>query len=310
MRSLIYVSTITILARYANADKENNLESPFGLTFSPTTIFASRLNASGSIEITRYPVSPEYQVYYEDAVYTHGLQGDKTHDAKSVASMFDHIISLVTKSLSSQLGHKPEYSTLFLPSVFDRDTLYAATEAVFPDDSLERPLKIGLTREAACYGYGFFEGKHLGLPLEESNDDGPESLIVVLEYEDAYLYAWFVQVAFDFGTFYVSQQEICKDCGERFRDFLDVFINKALLEKHRDDIRAIVIVGEASAPSISELGMIAKMAVGTEVVNVVTDIDPTEAVAHGAAVWARLTQQFPQNFLSQCTVNFRQHDEL
>ena len=35
---------------------------------------------------------------------------------------------------------------------------------------------------------------------------------------------------------------------------------------------------------------------GTEVVQVMTEIEPSEVVAHGAAVWARMTQEHPELF--------------
>jgi hypothetical protein len=39
-------------------------------------------------------------------------------------------------------------------------------------------------------------------------------------------------------------------------------------------------------------------AVGTDVVRLMTDIDPSEVVAHGAAVWARMMQQQPEDFMT------------
>jgi hypothetical protein len=39
-------------------------------------------------------------------------------------------------------------------------------------------------------------------------------------------------------------------------------------------------------------------AVGTNVVRLMTDIDPSEVVAHGAAVWARMMQQNPEDFMT------------
>jgi hypothetical protein len=36
--------------------------------------------------------------------------------------------------------------------------------------------------------------------------------------------------------------------------------------------------------------------VGTDVAKLMTDIDPTEVVGHGAAVWARMMQERPEDF--------------
>jgi hypothetical protein len=46
--------------------------------------------------------------------------------------------------------------------------------------------------------------------------------------------------------------------------------------REREDIRAIVIFGEAPASSIAELGTLALEAVGTDVVKLMTEIEPSE----------------------------------
>lgn len=61
----------------------------------------------------------------------------------------------------------------------------------------------------------------------------------------------------------------------------------------RENVRAIVLFGEADSLSTTQLGQIAREAVGTKTVEIMTDIDPSEAVAHGAAVWARMVQTLP-----------------
>lgn len=70
---------------------------------------------------------------------------------------------------------------------------------------------------------------------------------------------------------------------------------------NREDIRTIVIMGEVSAKGIQELGKIALDAVGTETVKLLTDFKPSELVAHGAAIFARLTQDHPEYFISRST---------
>lgn len=98
---------------------------------------------------------------------------------------------------------------------------------------------------------------------------------------------------------------------ERLSLFLDEFISdKALQGYERDSIRAIVISGEASSVGITELGVLARRAVGTQVVKVMMEIDPADVVAHGAAVWARMTQQSPQRFIPYAGNRITGHDEL
>jgi hypothetical protein len=45
------------------------------------------------------------------------------------------------------------------------------------------------------------------------------------------------------------------------------------------------------------LGAIALQKVGTEEVKLMTEIDPSEVVAHGSAVWAKLVKDHPEYFV-------------
>jgi hypothetical protein len=98
------------------------------------------------------------------------------------------------------------------------------------------------------------------------------------------------------------------------RTFLEDFVeqalqNQAYREVHvREDIRAIVIFGEASASSIAELGELALRAVGTDVVKLMTHVAPEEVVAHGAAVWARMTVEDAERWWS-CPPRVMYYDE-
>ncbi|KAH7384460.1 hypothetical protein BKA66DRAFT_462239 [Pyrenochaeta sp. MPI-SDFR-AT-0127] len=282
-------------------------ESRFGLSFSPTTVIASRFNSSGSIELTEFSASSEYQTYYRGAVHKLHVS-DHDIDEANVKSIFHQTISPITESLNEQIGHVPEYAALFLPSIFDSRTRIAAADAIFLD--AHYATKTGSSRQAACYGYGFLEGKNLGLPPYECTENGPENFIFVLEYEEEYMYAWLLDVAFELGTYYVKQEKVSKGCGEGYRkvigkqayqerinEFVQEFIANQVLPQHkRENIRAIVITGEASTEAITELGIAALNAVGTGVVKLLTEIKPSEVVAHGAAVWARMTQHHPEHF--------------
>jgi hypothetical protein len=63
--------------------------------------------------------------------------------------------------------------------------------------------------------------------------------------------------------------------------------------EQREDIRAIVLFGEASDPAFDALGTIAHNAIDIESVQIMTDLAPWEAVPHGAAMWGRLVQVPP-----------------
>jgi hypothetical protein len=66
-------STALALVRGINTTVQANLETSYVLTFSRSTISASRFNASGNIGIITFKASLEYQQYYHET-----LQSPKT----------------------------------------------------------------------------------------------------------------------------------------------------------------------------------------------------------------------------------------
>jgi hypothetical protein len=74
--------------------------------------------------------------------------------------------------------------------------------------------------------------------------------------------------------------------------------SKVLSKHKREDVRAVVITGEASSIGNAELGDIALRVVGTSEVKLMTEIEHSEVVAYGAAIWARRTQQRPEKFIT------------
>ncbi|CAO2658226.1 Nn.00g059490.m01.CDS01 [Neocucurbitaria sp. VM-36] len=320
MRCFNLCPFVTVAAGCTRGSISDPLESPFGLTFTPTTVIASRFNASGSVELTKWRLGTEYQKYYQDAASNFDPQERETYDLKnSTIALFQEAATPITESLSKRLGKKPEYAAIFVPSVFsyvDRD---AAANAVL-GKYLGRAVRPGMSQQATCPGFGFLDCRNLGREPEECVDEGPPSLIVVLEYEKEYLYVWLMEVVFDLGTYVSIHKVLCKECGERTRDdigtqayreqmslFLNYFIDKALqkrrfdwgqrFEPQRDSIRSIVLSGEASPNRTAELGEMMRDVVGTQTVQAMTEIDASEVVAYGVAVWARLTQEIPDAFM-------------
>jgi hypothetical protein len=213
--SLPIFSAVLLVYNAVAATTNNNVEGPYGLTFTPTAILVSRFNASNSVETTQYSTSSEFQRLYHDAVDEFDPEKVGRKLPTGIERIFHDAIRPVNESLSKQLGHEPEFSSLFLPSVFHYKVRQAASSMIFPDR--ERTFKVGPSREAACYGFGFLDGRNLGRAPEACNGDGPESSIFVLEYEKEYLYAFFMEVTFELGTYYVDRDMICKDCGEKYR---------------------------------------------------------------------------------------------
>ncbi|KAF2029127.1 hypothetical protein EK21DRAFT_68303 [Setomelanomma holmii] len=269
-----------------------SLESRFAVSFSPTTIIASRFNTSVFIELSTFLAPSKYETYHRNIAHSYPAQS-QDFDEVNVASIFQHAIRPVAESLTEQLGREPEYASLFLPPIFDGRTQLAASDAILRD--AQYATRVGPSHNAVCFPYGFLEGKNLGRPLHECTEDGPENLTFVLEYQKDYFYAWLVVVAFELGTYPVMEQKICKDCGEGNREVRTYDLIRS--PNKREDIRAIIIAGEVSKAAVAKLGNAVLKAVGTEEVRLLAEIDPSEVVAHGAAFWARMTQRNPEAFV-------------
>jgi hypothetical protein len=201
--------------RITYATTQSTLETHFGLSFSATTVTASRFNVTGSIELSVFPASTDYQTFYRDAVRKFQESGIDV-DQADITSMFEHDIQPITKSLNNQLGYQPEYATVFLPAVFDSKTILAAKDAI--NSNATYGTHAAWSRKAACYGYGFLEGKNLGRPTSECNEDSPESLVLLFEYQKEYFYVWLMWVTFELGVHSVKKERFCRDCGEEYRE--------------------------------------------------------------------------------------------
>jgi hypothetical protein len=223
MYSLFCSAIFVIPASFVVAVIAEDYHSPFGVTFSPSAIFTSRYNASGRVHTTKHPTSPEYITYFNDALDIYG-QPDKTDPLthyhsrayNATWSVFEASIDPVTATLTKELGHKPEYRAVFIPSIFHRDVIGAAGEAVFRVH--DQPNMIGHNPLAATAAYKFLECAHLGRAPEECNDEGPVNYVLVLEYEKEYLGAMLKEVEFYLGTFPPKGDVVCMECGERYRE--------------------------------------------------------------------------------------------
>jgi hypothetical protein len=202
------------LFKCISASMSTALESRYGLSFSSTTIVASRFNSTGAIELTTFPASPEYRALYIQVVHHYQVSSHDV-DEGDMKSTFEASVGPIIEDLTKQTGHAPEIATLFLPSVFDWKDHIIVSDTIFPD--VNYATRVAPARQAACYGYGFLEGRNLGRPIHECNENGPSSLVLFFEYENEYLYAWLVEVEFALGVYYAQQEKICKGCGEEHR---------------------------------------------------------------------------------------------
>jgi hypothetical protein len=216
MQSFIFSVVLVLFAQYASASTTINLESRFGVSFGASTIIVSRFNSSGSMELTTFPVSSEYQAYYREALQNFDASGKYGDiDELKVKSIFRNSISPITKTLREQLGYAPEFASLFVPSIFDVPTEIAAREVIF--ENVQYTTRAGVSRIAACWPYGFLECKNVGRPAHECNDDGPDNLVFVLEYEEEYMYLWLFFVEYELDVYQTRHAAFCKDCGEKHR---------------------------------------------------------------------------------------------
>ncbi|KAH7081131.1 hypothetical protein BKA63DRAFT_599519 [Paraphoma chrysanthemicola] len=84
---------------------------------------------------------------------------------------------------------------------------------------------------------------------------------------------------------------------KKVQGFAQEFIYQQVLPgRKRENIRAVIITGEASAARVAEVAAAAVRTIGTKEVRALTNFKPSEVVAYGAAVWARMAQEHPEYF--------------
>jgi hypothetical protein len=227
MRLLTLVAFF-ISATCSSASTNDTLESWFALTFTPTSILASRFNASGDIEVTKHPASLEYQAYYHDTTRLYDTcNRHSPNDRTTTTSKFRRAIAPVTESLGKQLGHTPDYAAIFLPAVFDHSTLLGARAALFCGNRLVSAIDYAHSHRVAADAFGFLEGKYVG-PVPDIGDtvfdrygnfERPDPLFLVLEYEKDYLSVGLHAVDWEqLILFMDSDFVVCFACGEKARE--------------------------------------------------------------------------------------------
>lgn len=116
MKSDILQFPLVLLSRCLFAGMSSAFESRYGLSFSSTTIVASRVNSTDSIELTAFPASSDYRNLYTQAVYRYQTSDDVI-DEVNVESIFESTVAPMIDILTKQLEQAPEIATLFLPSI-------------------------------------------------------------------------------------------------------------------------------------------------------------------------------------------------
>jgi len=213
MRSLLLSLAMVNLVQSSDTTMLTQHETRFGLTFTPTTIIASRFVSANIVNLTKFPTTAAYRDFYLHEVYATGASLRDTNDA-DFRSIANEAIRPLVDSLTEQLGYAAEFTALSLQSVVRRYFWSGVVAAVFGPDYIT---KLRATQSAACHAYGFLEGRILGRTPEECNEEGPENYVLVLEFEADYMYAWLMEVAFDLGNYATDRNKFCEMYGEKYR---------------------------------------------------------------------------------------------
>jgi hypothetical protein len=195
-------------------------EGPFGITMNPTTILASRISASGTVDLSRYPATKEYISYYEDIAQRFDPQDKPSvYVDEAAISMFRTAFDPVTRDLTQKLGHPPKYSALVYPAIFKHPSWRAAWTAITtPLDDDDRPVKMADRARAACAGYDLFNRCDLiGRASQDCNEDGPTNLILGVEYEQSYMHIGIFEMVFEWQGYAPVDGQFCRECGIRFK---------------------------------------------------------------------------------------------
>jgi hypothetical protein len=297
------------------------VQDPVAITFTPTTVIASWFNESNEFEYLTQPASPEFQSHYKitvDNYKTDMFQDDgppedgSTDDLKA---MFAQDFVPLTARLTERLGHEPRYLSLVLPSVCKHAIGNAGRQAL--DDINGSFPQIWSASSAMAFPWGFFEGSKLGREFISGSYSEPgkeyrPNMVLVLEYEQDYLFALVHEIDGDMGVPVDDHVEFSRGLGERYSNvsqsgvgvetyhgrlkaFMADFVTHWSEEtQHHDpvlpsDIRAIVIAGEVSSQALTALGTVTQELLGTGIPQVLADFqNPTLVTARGAACRAQM----------------------
>lgn len=70
--------------------------------------------------------------------------------------------------------------------------------------------------QGACEAYGFLECKHLVRDLIDCDNDRTDNSLLVMKYEEEYLYAYIVEVDLEWSVYPSAYEEICRNCGHKY----------------------------------------------------------------------------------------------
>lgn len=194
---------------------QNTLETPYTLSFGRNSVYASRFNSSGSIEVTKYSLPQSYEKLYLQALQDYNGFYHEVPEPAGASEVFRDAIHSVTRHLPPE----SKYFGAYIPSMIPLVTIETGSNPLFPEDEL--PSGGGYSWRAAEYAYEFLQCKNLDRNPEECDEEGPMSMFIYLEYEKDSLYAWLMFVDWDLGGYNALHKQLCRECGEEGRGVHD-----------------------------------------------------------------------------------------
>lgn len=231
---MVFAAATATFVKPSLANNFTDHEPRFGLTFTPTTVIASRYISKDIVDITRFPTTAEYRAYFRNEVHAAASAQDDPNNEVDFKSILTDTLRPIIHNLAHQLGHAPEFSAISLPSIFQQRSRQNVTYTIF--DDAHYMWKTSLNSNVVCWPYGFLQCRNLEREYYECHEEGPESYVLVLEYEKEYLHASLVDVDFEVGVYSSNRERVCGECGEGNRDVrcfqIDMTIRLTLVHRN------------------------------------------------------------------------------
>lgn len=207
--------------------------SPWALSFGTSTIIASRLGASGNIDIRKFDASDEYTTYVSDALVNYGKRiqqlatwylqhGDDlvlappdTHNRTTTQHLFKDTVDGIVKELDDGQERDLSYAAFTLPSIFNDSSISAARDALLHlfEPMRDGPLNVRDAAHMVGYAYGLFECAAFGRTTEECASDEMVNLVLVMDVQRDYLFMNLVEPDLEYQVFPSLGKKLLKDYG-------------------------------------------------------------------------------------------------
>lgn len=113
MKTIFAICAISRISYGVRAISTKGLGNPLNLTFTPTTLVASRYKGSGGIELSKHPLELLYHDLYKYALRRYSAEANEPYDVytadhiEASKLIFEDAVRPLTDRLAAQLGRKP-----------------------------------------------------------------------------------------------------------------------------------------------------------------------------------------------------------